>query len=186
MKIFKSIKWRLQIWYGLILVLVLAGFGFTAYQLERGKMYRQVDGEFVRRVGALANLLHRPPPREPNGNGQSFDRPPPGQFPDDGPPEQNSRPPLEFHLPPEAAGLFGASDPHNFYFIINSRNGSELARSTNAPKVVIVWDRPIGRERRHIPNWYELFPFHIGCKHLESHSGNVSDASIRRNHSSRL
>ena len=36
MKIFKSIKWRLQIWYGLILVVVLAGFGFTAYQLERG------------------------------------------------------------------------------------------------------------------------------------------------------
>ena len=35
--IFKSIKWRLQIWYGLILVVVLAGFGFTAYQLERGR-----------------------------------------------------------------------------------------------------------------------------------------------------
>jgi len=33
MKIFKSIKWRLQIWYGLILVVVLTGFGFTAYQL---------------------------------------------------------------------------------------------------------------------------------------------------------
>ena len=40
MKIFKSIKWRLQIWYGLILVVVLAGFGFTAYQLERGPAVR--------------------------------------------------------------------------------------------------------------------------------------------------
>jgi two-component system, OmpR family, sensor kinase len=139
MKIFNSIKWRLQIWYGLILVVVLAGFGFTAYQLERGKMYRQVDGEFMRRVGALANLL-RPPLRGPNGNHQPFDRPPPGQFPDDGPPEQNPRPPLEFHLSPEAAGLFDANDPYNFYFIINSRNGNELARSTNAPKVVTIWD----------------------------------------------
>ena len=36
----KSIKWRLQIWYGLILVVVLAGFGFTAYQLERGRHVR--------------------------------------------------------------------------------------------------------------------------------------------------
>ena len=35
MKIFKSIKWRLQIWYGLILVVVLAGFGFTADLLEQ-------------------------------------------------------------------------------------------------------------------------------------------------------
>ena len=40
MKIFKSIKWRLQIWYGLILVAVLAGFGFTAYQLERRSAVR--------------------------------------------------------------------------------------------------------------------------------------------------
>ena len=29
MKIYKSIKWRLQLWYGLILVVVLAGFGLT-------------------------------------------------------------------------------------------------------------------------------------------------------------
>ena len=63
MKIFNSIKWRLQLWYGLILVVVLAGFGGTAYQLERGKMYRQVDNELHRRVNAIANSLHGPPPR---------------------------------------------------------------------------------------------------------------------------
>ena len=31
--IFKSIRWRLQIWYGLILFAVLAGFGATAFHL---------------------------------------------------------------------------------------------------------------------------------------------------------
>ena len=31
--IFNSIRWRLQAWHGLILVAVLAGFGFTAYQV---------------------------------------------------------------------------------------------------------------------------------------------------------
>ena len=41
--IFKSIRWRLQIWYVLILVLVLAGFGITAYKLELGRHYRQID-----------------------------------------------------------------------------------------------------------------------------------------------
>ena len=105
MKIFKSIKWRLQIWYGLILVVVLAGFGFTAYQLERGRLFGRIDDELHRRVGVLANALHRPPPRGPDEDGPPFDRPPPGQFPDDGPPGQNPRPPLEFHLPPEAAGF---------------------------------------------------------------------------------
>src|SRR5271154_5750576 len=100
MNIFKSIKWRLQIWYGLILVVVLAGFGFTAYQLERGRLFGRIDDELHRRVQILAGALRRPPPRGPDGNGQPFDRPPPGQFPDDGPPGQNSRPPLEFHTPP--------------------------------------------------------------------------------------
>ena len=41
----KSIKWRLQLWYGLILVIVLAGFGFTAYQLEHGRQFRRIDDE---------------------------------------------------------------------------------------------------------------------------------------------
>ena len=54
----KSIKWRLQIWYGLILVVVLAGFGFTAYQLERGRLVGRIDDELHRRVGILANALH--------------------------------------------------------------------------------------------------------------------------------
>jgi heavy metal sensor kinase len=130
----KSIKWRLQIWYGFILVVVLAGYGFTTYQLERGKMYRQIDGELMRRIGALANVL-RPPPRGPEADERPFDRPPPNRHPDDGPPGQNLRSPGEFHLPSEMSGLFDPSDPNNFYFIINSRDGSELARSTNAPKV---------------------------------------------------
>ena len=69
MRIFKSIKWRLQLWYGLILVAVLAGFGFTAYQLEStayqlayAQQLRQVDEELNIRLDFLANAL-RPPPQ---------------------------------------------------------------------------------------------------------------------------
>jgi heavy metal sensor kinase len=146
MKLFKSIKWRLQIWYGLILVAVLAGFGFTAYQLERGKMYRQIDNELIRRVGALANVLRPPPPHGPDFGGQPFASPPLDQLPNDTPPGQNPRRPVAFHLPTELAGLFGPADPNNFYFIINSRDGSELARSTNAPKVRAVVNTRKGDE----------------------------------------
>ena len=63
----KSIKWRLQIWYGLILVFVLAGFGFTAYQLERGRLFGRIDDELHRRVEVLAGALRRPPPHGPDG-----------------------------------------------------------------------------------------------------------------------
>ncbi len=136
MKIPKSIKWRLQIWYGLILVLVLTGFGFTAYQLERGRLVDRIDDELHRRVGILANALHPPPPRGPDENGQPFDRPPPGQFPDNGLRGQGPPPPMEFHMPQEDAHFFDASDPNGFYFIIRSRDGNELAHSTNAPLVI--------------------------------------------------
>ncbi len=52
--IFKSIKWRLQIWYGLILVVVLAGFGLTAYQLEpQPASSGRIDDELHRRFGVL-------------------------------------------------------------------------------------------------------------------------------------
>ena len=145
MKFFKSIKWRLQLWYGLILVVVLAGFGFTAYQLERGRALGRVDDELHRRVEVLKGVLRHSPPGGPNRpfpdqplgredlDEPPFDGPPPGHFPDKGPPEQNPRLRQEFHLPLEAAGLFSTNDPNNFYFVIQSRNGYEIARSQTTP-----------------------------------------------------
>jgi heavy metal sensor kinase len=98
-------------------------------------LFGRIDDELHRRVGILANALRRPPPRGPDGNDQPFNRPPPGQFPDDGPPGQNPRPPFEFHLPPEAAGLFDTNDPSGFYFIIKSSDDKEIARSANTPSL---------------------------------------------------
>ena len=129
MKIFKSIRWRLQLWYGLILVVVLAGFGFTAYLLEWGRQVRMIDVQFQWRRDFLVNAFHRPP-RGPDQNGMPFDGPPPGQSP---------RPPIVFHLPPQAAGVFDANvpnNPNNFYFIIQLRDGREIARSANVPNQV--------------------------------------------------
>lgn len=142
-----SIRWRLQIWYGLILVAVLAGFGFTAFQLERGRVFRRVDDELQRRAGALASTLHPHRNRGPQG--------PPGQRPFDGPPEEQPLPEgpppergenpspdqlargsREFHLPPPQAALFDETDTNGFYYVIWRRDGHELARSTNAPASV--------------------------------------------------
>ena len=134
--IFKSIKWRLQIWYGLILVVVLASFGFTAYQIEGGRQKRRIDDELQRRVGVLV-MAFRPPLHGLDSGEPPFDRPPAGQIPDDGPPGQDFGDPAGFHLPPQAAGMFDASDPNNFYFILKASDGHELARSTNAPGIEI-------------------------------------------------
>ena len=147
--IFKSIKWRLQIWYGLILVVVLAGFGFTAYQLEHNRQFRRIDGELHQRAELLKSVLHRQQPRGPNANrpfpGQPprrqnldeppLDGPPPEQFPEDDPQGQAARPPLRFSLSPEVAHFFEASDPHGFYFsITRAGDGKEIAGTTNQPQ----------------------------------------------------
>jgi signal transduction histidine kinase len=133
--IFNSIKWRLQIWYGLILVAVLAGFGFTAYQLESGRQMRLADGELQRRFAVLADAL-RPPHRGPGFGGPPLEHPPPDPLSGEMPPEQNPKPPLDFHLPPMAASLFDTNDPNGFYFIIQSRDGKEIARGGDVPKHV--------------------------------------------------
>jgi len=150
MRIFKSIKWRLQLWYGLILVVVLAGFGFTAYQLERNRQFRQLDDELHRRAGMLGAALHHPPPpREEDGNlpmlddqrrrqeadwGEPLpDGPPPEGPSEDGPPGRRFHGPGRFQLPAESAHFFDASDPHDFYFNIQARDGTDMAHSTNQP-----------------------------------------------------
>jgi two-component system, OmpR family, sensor kinase len=134
MKIFNSIKWRLQLWYGLILVVVLAGFGATAFQLERNRQFRRVDDELHRRVGALIQQLHG------RQRGPSPGRPPADERPL--PPGNADAPPFErgggkFSLPPRITAMFDEEDTNGFYFIIRGRGGEEVAVSSNAPAAAV-------------------------------------------------
>ncbi|HEY1788704.1 MAG TPA: HAMP domain-containing protein, partial [Verrucomicrobiae bacterium] len=132
MKIFKSIKWRLQIWYGLILVFVLATLGTTAYRLQSNLLFNRIDTELQRRFGALADALHpHPHPPGPGPDMQPFDRPPPGEMPDFPPPRPG---PEEFHLPPQAEALFDPNEPHQFWYEIWN-GGHLIGRSTNSGDV---------------------------------------------------
>src|SRR6267142_3298863 len=143
--IFKSIRWRLQLWYGFLLLAVLAGFGLTAYELQRGKQFRRTDDELRRRVAELGNALRaNGPPRDrlrPPPGGPIRDRPdpddqidgPPPFRPPDTPPEGPRRPPREFHLLPRQAGLFDDADTNGFYYVVWSRLDAVVGHSTNAP-----------------------------------------------------
>jgi heavy metal sensor kinase len=123
--IFKSIRWRLQLWHGLILVGVLSGFGVTAYQVARNNQLRRVDQELDQRLMALL----RPPP----------------EWAATHPPEQPPNQPPE-PRPPDPAAILSkiraaieqpnaqdAGDTNAFYFVLWNRDGSVLARSPSAP-----------------------------------------------------
>src|SRR3954452_13934394 len=123
---FKSIRWRLQLWYGLILVVVLVGFGATAYQLQRGRQMRRVDVELQRRLSGLSTALRLPPERQRGPGAPPAGQPGPDEAPLGGPgggppfrggrrpgggPGRESAPRLRsLHLPPLQAGMFDEND----------------------------------------------------------------------------
>jgi len=60
----RSIRWRLQLWHGALLFVVLAAFGLTSFLLVRESRLRRVDQELLRRVAALATAIRPPVHRE--------------------------------------------------------------------------------------------------------------------------
>jgi heavy metal sensor kinase len=123
MRFLRSIGWRLQLWHGALLALVLAGFGGTAWRLERATQFRQVDQELERRVAVVADALRpegapRRPPPEPPAPGARTDAPPP---PPPGRPSGRDE---------EA---FGAA-AGGFYYVAWREDGQEIGRSASAPR----------------------------------------------------
>jgi heavy metal sensor kinase len=135
--IFHSIRWRLQAWHGLILVVVLAGFGFTAYHVARDNQLRRIDQDLDQRLMAL--LRPQPPDRPPDRR-PDWQRGGPGKrggFPPNEP--RNDRafgsPDFLRHIR-EAVQQGGALDPSQtniYYYVLWQQDGSILAHSPGAP-----------------------------------------------------
>jgi two-component system, OmpR family, sensor kinase len=122
MKIFKSIKWRLQLWYGLVLTMTIAAGIATSCKLEREQQLALVDRGLQAQLQNFMSVLHLPPPRP-------FDDPPP----DMEPPDRQDSPP-RFHLPKkEIESFFDNTTIVGNYYVIWSPDGRQLMRSTNAP-----------------------------------------------------
>ncbi len=114
----RSIRWRIQIWHGALLLAVLIGFGVVAYRLQRANELRHLDDALRRRIESLAASLQRGgPEHEPPGR-----RPP---RPEDDP--QKFQPLLE------DAALFAPSPPA-FYYTVWRRDGLLLGKSDHAPE----------------------------------------------------
>ena len=129
MKLFKSIRWRLQIFYGLLLTIaVTATFG-TDYQLKRDALFHNAQLDLSWHTADLIDFMKTPPPLPPDPGAFSPGRPPP------------RRPPGGLHLPPHdlnVTSIFDATGTNGFYFIIWSVLGEELMRSTNAPMGLVM------------------------------------------------
>jgi two-component system, OmpR family, sensor kinase len=135
--IFNSIRWRLQAWHGLILVVVLSGFGFTAYQVARDNQLRRIDLDLDQRLMAL--LRPQPPDQSPD-HPQDWQSDRRDQRP--GPPPDEPRNERRFGFPDflrrireavQQGGVLDASQTNTFYYVLWQQDGSILARSPGAP-----------------------------------------------------
>lgn len=155
----KSIRNRFQLWLAFLLVAILSGFGFTAFQLYRSSQLAQIDADLQRRVASLITDVRGPGgPGGPGGRrGFGFGPPPPDdrrppQFEDDreifhfrrgggpgrgGPDGEFRGPPpffqREIRLSSRTSSLFDETDTNNFYFAVWSPMQTILKQSTNAP-----------------------------------------------------
>ena len=148
---YHSIRWRLQLWHGLLLILVLAGFGITAYQLQRANQFKRVDQQLQRRHALLANVLRRGaepfgqppadrfrplgPPQDDGFGPPPPNRPPPGERgpgPNPGPIDPGPMP-RELHLSAQDLSLFEGGSSNAFYYAVWFRDGTVLSRSESAP-----------------------------------------------------
>lgn len=136
MKFLNSIKWRLQLWYGFFLTLVLLAFGNTAYQLERDRQHRLIVDDFDRHFKMVVDTMQMPPP---------FPGRPPAEFiPENQPPP--GRPPQGLHLSLRTEELMRQVGATGYYYVIWSPDGKELMCSTNTPPGVTMPARA-GTER---------------------------------------
>lgn len=157
----RSIRWRLQVWHGTLLLVVLAAFGFTAFLLVRESRLRRVDQELLRRAAAVADAVrppgHRDGPRDPLREGprsglregpwadglRDGARNPARSGRAAGPLLPNSPPGTQFgpgnlpdlHLTTDLTRLFQAGDGPDagYYFVVFAPHAAVLARSPHAP-----------------------------------------------------
>jgi two-component system, OmpR family, sensor kinase len=143
--IFNSIRWRLQAWHGLILVVVLAAFGVTAYRVAHDNQLRRIDQDLEQHLMAL--MRPGPPgPMQGRFPGEPLDEPPDRPFGGPhGPPLDRPREGRRFDSPEflsrmrervQQGGVLDASQTNIFYYVLWQGDGVVLARSPGAPENV--------------------------------------------------
>lgn len=108
----RSIRWRLLVWYGLLLVTVLCGFGFTAWHFEKGRRFRRMDDGLQGRLSVLINAFRVVPERT----------------------DKKRNP--ELRLTSEQTALFGGVD--GYYYLVWMQGSQPIIASAGAPQNVPV------------------------------------------------
>ena len=129
-----SLRWRLQLWHGLILLAAIGVVCVAVYRLAWNNEFRRIDKELVQKERALLFALSQ--------SGAESD--PPAQSPRPLSPDKI----LErlraggVILPKEIAAEFRGNEPGSAYFSFQDREGRVLLQSHNTPANLIFLPPP--------------------------------------------
>jgi heavy metal sensor kinase len=141
--LFKSIRWRVQLWHGVILLAVLSAFEYTSYYLARENRFRLVDQELQRQaiflVGSLRNSIYRNASRDAVGEAISGELPPgfytapakPGGGPDIN--QAPSGDSLDPNREAEHQAFLGGKNQSGFYYVFWKPDNMVWLRSNTGP-----------------------------------------------------
>jgi signal transduction histidine kinase len=135
--IFRSIRWRVQAWHGLILFLVLSGFGFTAYRVAWDNQMRRTDRELEQQLTFA--FRPSPPPGERHGPPPSSSQPHEGHEPGmERIDPHNEGPEFRRRMREwiQKGVLSNSGQTNCFYFVVWDDEGTQVARSAGAPEQV--------------------------------------------------
>ncbi len=130
---FRSIRWRLQVWYGLLIAGLLLSFGVTAYRMEKTAREDRLDDELARLAFAM-NVASRGSPA-PTGRGgkKGGDSPPAPRGADDSEPKTEPERRTAGRRSDLAAAFPANELARGFYFGVWLKNGAPYTASANAP-----------------------------------------------------
>ncbi len=134
----RSLRWRLQAWYSLVLIVIVAGLGSALYYRAESAQRRELESELEAGALYLDALLRRfppheldpqiPRPRRPEPSSGDGPGPPPGGPP--GPPRPNRERLLaELDLPQRPAEFRAQGGVSETYFAVRRNDGSLLKSS---------------------------------------------------------
>jgi heavy metal sensor kinase len=143
----KSIRWRIQLWHGALLLCLVTGMLAAFYLYARAEKFRIIDNQLQTLLTPLLPKVTQPH--------HGFDRrppPPPGmeEGPDDQPPPRR-----------QARENFSEFENSPYYFAVWSPNGEITRHSTNAPMAQIPPPEPGHSQDR------ETFRSHGDFRELE-------------------
>ncbi len=163
-----SIRWRLQIWLGILLIGLLAAFGAVTWQMEKSQRVSRLDDELERRAAALGVAIRgksggpgsrdfREPPPDARGPGSRSSMPPPkpsgersGRRPPPDEPfgddefldrEGPPDPDLPRAIPAEVEGLFRNFAEEGYYYAVWTGPSKRIRKSDHAPASIPVPQR---------------------------------------------